>query len=559
MKEVLPCAIYTRKSSEEGLEQGFNSLDAQREACEAYILSQKEQGWKAIATSYDDGGFSGGNTERPALKRLMADITAKRVRIIVVYKVDRLTRSLADFAKLVELFDAHGVSFVSVTQQFNTTSSMGRLTLNVLLSFAQFEREVTGERIRDKIAASKKKGMWMGGIPPMGYRSHERTLVIDEPHAERIREIYRLYLDIGCVRHLKAEVDRRGWVTPARTTRRADAVGNRPFSRGHLYRILTNPIYIGKIPHKESVFDGQHPAIIDNQLWKAVQERLAGNLQGHRSRSNAADPSLLAGLVTDGYGCRLTCTHAKKGAKRYRYYVSESLHVKGREAAPNALRWPAQELEDAVLGAIGSFLIDESRLLSLMGSVEADEARSRLVKAADLAAQIGRNNATDRINILKHLIAHVAAQAGCISVAVRTGALWSPAYVPAADEPLTMIGVPVRLKRCGMAVRLIVHAQGGAMARGPDPKLVTLVSKAHDWFARLKSGNCGNVLSIAQAEGVTSSYVTRLIYIAFLAPDIVQRILKGSHPLDLNAKRLLRSLPLPLSWQEQRVVLGMSD
>ena len=559
MKEVLPCAIYTRKSSEEGLEQGFNSLDAQREACEAYILSQKELGWKAIAVSYDDGGFSGGNTERPALKRLMTDIAATRVRIIVVYKVDRLTRSLADFAKLVELFDAHGVSFVSVTQQFNTTSSMGRLTLNVLLSFAQFEREVTGERIRDKIAASKRKGMWMGGIPPMGYRSHDRTLVIDEPHAERIREIYRIYLEVGCVRQLKAEVDRRDWVTPSRTTRRADAAGNRLFSRGHLYRILKNPIYIGKIPHKGTVFDGLHPAIVDEHLWKQVQDRLMGNLQGHRSRSNSADPSLLAGLVVDAQGRRLTSTHAKKGAKRYRYYVSASLHVEGREAEPEALRLPAQELESAVLGAVGNFLTDESRLLSLMGSLEVEEVCRRLKVAVDLAAQIGRAHSSDRIDILKRIVVRIAVQDARITIAVRTGAIWSQGHVSLADEHVTLIEVPVELKRCGMAVRLIVQAPGGAVIREPDPKLVALVSKAHDWFAKLKSGNCGNVLSIAQAEGVTSSYVTRVIYIAFLAPDIVQRILKGNHPMDLNAKRLLRSLPLPLAWEEQHLLFGMID
>jgi len=312
VKDAVPCAVYTRKSSEEGLEQGFNSLDAQREACEAYILSQKAQGWKAVTMHYDDGGFSGGNIERPAMQRLLADIVAKRVRVIVVYKVDRLTRSLADFAKLVELFDAHGVSFVSVTQQFNTTSSMGRLTLNVLLSFAQFEREVTGERIRDKIAASKRKGMWMGGFVPTGYLPHERTLVIDEPEAQHIREIYRLYLEFGCVRKLKLEIDRLGWVTPVRETRRTNMIGGRPFSRGHLYRILSNPIYIGQIAHKQAIFAGQHPAIVDRELWQAVQDRLAANGRSHRMRSTAADPSLLTGLVFDDQGQRLAPTHTKK-------------------------------------------------------------------------------------------------------------------------------------------------------------------------------------------------------------------------------------------------------
>src|SRR5690348_2795335 len=234
------CAIYTRKSSEDGLEQEFNSLHAQREACEAYIRSQRHEGWVLVSTAYDDGGFSGGTMERPALERLLADISGDRVDTIVCYKVDRLTRSLADFARLIEIFDRHPVSFVSVTQQFNTTSSMGRLTLNVLLSFAQFEREVTGERIRDKIAASKQKGMWMGGNPPLGYDVAERKLVVNPAEAETVRRIFALYLELGCVRRLKDAVDRRGWTTKRYTTSAGKLQGGRPISRGHLYRILAN-------------------------------------------------------------------------------------------------------------------------------------------------------------------------------------------------------------------------------------------------------------------------------------------------------------------------------
>jgi DNA invertase Pin-like site-specific DNA recombinase len=334
---TLPCAIYTRKSSEEGLDQAFNSLDAQREACSAYILSQKALGWSAVPAAYDDGGFSGGNTDRPALQRLLADIGARRIRIVVVYKVDRLTRSLADFAKMVELFDAQGVSFVSVTQQFNTTSSMGRLTLNVLLSFAQFEREVTGERIRDKIAASKRKGLWMGGVAPIGYRADGRTLVMVETQAAQIREIYRLYLETNCVRRLKAQLDARGWRTAERKSRRLNETGGRPFSRGHLYRILTNPIYAGRIPHKGQAFDGNHAPIIASDVWQAVQDRMAGNRQGQRAQNNTTQSSLLAGLVFDAAGDRLTPSHAKKGSVRYRYYVGRPLIEGGRDAAPQAL------------------------------------------------------------------------------------------------------------------------------------------------------------------------------------------------------------------------------
>src|SRR5690349_17285629 len=316
------CAIYTRKSSEEGLEQEFNSLAAQREACEAYIRSQQHEGWVLARTHYDDGGFSGGNMERPALRRLLADIRGGRIDIIVVYKVDRLTRSLADFARLVEIFDAQGVSFVSVTQQFNTTSSMGRLTLNVLLSFAQFEREVTGERILDKIAASKKKGMWMGGNVPLGYDASERTLVVNAAEAETVRCIFALYRELGCVRRAKQEADRLGLSTKRSTTAGGIERGGRPFSRGHLYHLLSNPIYIGEIAHKGQLYPGQHPALIDAYTWAAVRDQLGANARDHRRKARATEPSLLAGVLVDARGERLTASHAVKEGRRYRYYVS---------------------------------------------------------------------------------------------------------------------------------------------------------------------------------------------------------------------------------------------
>src|SRR5215469_16928183 len=313
------CAIYTRKSSEEGLEQEFNSLAAQREACEAYIRSQQHEGWMLARTRYDDGGFSGGTMERPALQQLLNDIRTGRIDIVVVYKVDRLTRSLADFARLVEIFAGDGVSFVSVTQQFNTTSSMGRLTLNVLLSFAQFERDVTGERIRDKIAASKKKGMWMGGNPPLGYRTSERTLVINPAEAEAVRCIFALYREHGCVRRVKDEADRLGLTTKRSTKANGAERGGTPFSRGHIYSLLSNPIYTGRIAHKGELYPGQHRALIDNETWTAVRDQLAANARNHRRRSNAAEPSLLAGLLVDARGERLTPSHAVNKGRRYRY------------------------------------------------------------------------------------------------------------------------------------------------------------------------------------------------------------------------------------------------
>src|SRR6266852_1636952 len=299
------CAVYTRKSSEEGLEQEFNSLHAQREACEAFIRSQAGEGWRLVRTHYDDGGLSGATMERPALQRLMADIDKGLVDAVVVYKVDRLTRSLADFAKMVEVFDARSVSFVAVTQQFNTTTSMGRLTLNVLLSFAQFEREVTGERIRDKIAASKRKGIWMGGNVPLGYDASERTLIVNPAEAETVRRLFALYRELGCVRRVKEEADRVGLRTKRGTTANGTERGGKPFSRGHIYRLLSNPIYIGEIAHKGQLHPGQHRARIDAGTWTAVRNRLATNATNHRRKADAAGPSLLSGMLVDARGERL--------------------------------------------------------------------------------------------------------------------------------------------------------------------------------------------------------------------------------------------------------------
>ncbi|RZA23254.1 MAG: recombinase family protein, partial [Proteobacteria bacterium] len=317
--KTVRCAIYTRKSSDEGLEQDFNSLDAQREACAAYVLSQASEGWKLCPEHYDDGGISGGTLERPALQRLIAEVKEGRIDIIVVYKVDRLTRSLLDFSKLVETFDAAGASFVSVTQSFNTTTSMGRLTLNMLLSFAQFEREVTAERIRDKIAASKAKGMWMGGNPPLGYRPDGRTLAIVEDHATIVRDIYARYRRLGNVRLVADALIGDGVTTPARIKGNGKAFGGGIFSRGQLYTMLKNPIYVGDIPHREKVYPGNHPGIINRAEWDAVQVQLATNVQGQRT-TRARNASLLAGLLFDSAGEPVIAVHTNKGKQRYRYY-----------------------------------------------------------------------------------------------------------------------------------------------------------------------------------------------------------------------------------------------
>jgi len=337
-KTAIRCAIYTRKSSEEGLEQAFNSLDAQRDACEAFILSQKHEGWVSLPEMYDDGGISGGTMERPSLTRLLADIAAGKIDTVVVYKVDRLTRSLGDFAKIVEVFDTAGVSFVSVTQAFNTTTSMGRLTLNMLLSFAQFEREVTGERIRDKIAASKQRGMWMGGLPPLGYDVAERKLVVNEAEAETVRNVYRRYVELGSVRALKDELDQDGVVSKRRIDRFERQTGGKPLARGALYLMLQNRIYRGEIVHKDQSYPGEHAAIVDEELWDNAQVLLAANRVARKTGAKAAAPSLLAGLIYDDAGERMTPTHANKKGTRYRYYVSQNLITRGRSAGSGSGR-----------------------------------------------------------------------------------------------------------------------------------------------------------------------------------------------------------------------------
>ena len=309
---ALRCAIYTRVSTEHGLEQEFNSLDSQREASEAYIKSQAHEGWRCLPGRYDDGGFSGGSMERPALQRLLGEIRSRRIDVIVVYKVDRLTRSLTDFAKLVELFDAHGVSFVSVTQAFNTTTSMGRLTLNVLLSFAQFEREVTGERIRDKIAASKKKGIWMGGVVPLGYRVENRALHIFEDHASLIRRLFASYLELGSVSALKCRLDAAALHVPERIDGAGRRCGGKPFSRGHLYKILSNPIYIGQLSHRGQTYIGQHPAIVEQATWDNAQAQLASHT--HRRAARRARGSRRAPLCEAPGSTRSRCRHPRSGS-----------------------------------------------------------------------------------------------------------------------------------------------------------------------------------------------------------------------------------------------------
>lgn len=449
--KTVRCAIYTRKSSDEGLEQGFNSLDAQREACAAYILSQASEGWVALPDIYDDGGISGGTLERPALQRLLTEVRDGRIDIIVVYKVDRLTRSLLDFSKLVEMFDKAGTSFVSITQSFNTTTSMGRLTLNMLLSFAQFEREVTAERIRDKIAASKAKGMWMGGTPPLGYEPDGRSLKAVPEHAALIRHIFERYLALGNVRTLAVELERDGKLIPRRETKNGNPLGGGVFARGHLYSILRNPLYVGKIAHRDVTYDGQHAAILYPDLWQQVQAQLTVHRQGDGKRTRAERPSLLAGKVVDAAGEPLLATHATKGATRYRYYVSKALQ-EGR--SKDGWRVPARELEAVVAERLAQAFDDPLRLLTdanLPFHVNRLPELDRYGRA--MAASIRQRDHGPTAAMIQQ----VRIDSGKVVLACYAAAIGDALglKVPADAPALVELIAEVRLTRSGRAIRLV--------------------------------------------------------------------------------------------------------
>ncbi|WP_413894002.1 recombinase family protein [Candidatus Skiveiella danica] len=357
LKKRVRCAVYTRKSSEEGLDQEYNSIDAQRDAGHAYIASQRTEGWIPVAHDYDDPAFSGGNMERPALKRLMMDIEAGKIDVVVIYKMDRLTRSLADFSRMVEVFERQGVSFVSVTQQFNTTTSMGRLMLNVLLSFAQFEREVTGERIRDKIAASKRKGLWMGGVPPLGYDVQSRKLVLNHPEAKLIRHIFQRFVELGSSTKLVKELKLDGVTSKAWTTQDGKVRAGKPIDKGLIYKLLNNRIYLGELSLKDQWYQAEHAPIVDRDLWGSVHAILAVNRRTRSNMTRATTPFLLKGLVFGNDGHALTPWHSTKKTtgKRYRYYLPMR-DIKEHAGASGLPRLPAAELESAVLNQLRSIL-----------------------------------------------------------------------------------------------------------------------------------------------------------------------------------------------------------
>ena len=567
----LRCAVYTRKSSEEGLEQTFNSIDAQREACEAYVVSQRHEGWKILPTRYDDGGFSGGSLERPAVQRLLADIQSGKVDLVVVYKIDRLTRALSDFAKMVEIFDAHNASFVSVTQHFNTTTSMGRLTLNVLLSFAQFEREVTGERIRDKIAASKKKGMWMGGTVPLGYDALDRKLMVNSAESELVRDIYTRYLALGDVTRLKAELDRMGQISKQRTSRGGNASGGMRFFRGALYTILKNRIYLGEIVHRGTVYPGEHEGIVPKQLWDVVQEQLRTNSKNRKRGTKAKESSLLAGWVFDAEGRRLIPSHANKRGKRYRYYVVRE-DSKDDGYKPVKISVPAHDLESTIVGAITYWLEDVPTLLAdlKLKRTAASRREAVLCSAEALAQTIREADQKSLRAILTPIMGRITVGTEDIQIQLRRSGvrkvLGNDGGTDTTDHPETddlrdtiMLRVQASLQRSGLEMKLVVaEAWAETDTPTPDWALIKAVARSHVWMQKLLSGEVSSIQELCRTEKVSDVYLRRILRCATLAPDVVEAILEGRQPSDVTLQRIVYERP-PLLWAEQRVHYGVAD
>ena len=556
-KARIRCAIYTRKSSDEGLDQDFNSLDAQHEACTAYIASQRHEGWIPDKTRYDDGGISGGTLERPALKRLLADIDGGRIQMIVVYKIDRLTRSLADFAKLVERLDQAGCSFVSVTQAFNTASSMGRLTLNVLLSFAQFEREVTAERIRDKIAASKKKGLWMGGVPPLGYDPHPdpkvRGLVVIADEARVVEAIFQLYDRLGCLNAVAREAEQRGLRSKRHHFRTGRVQGGNVFTRGQIYALLRNPIYLGKIKHKDKVWDGLHDAIISEDLWQCVQGKLQAASARPRTRINNQSgsklpPAPLTGKLRDETGDRMTPTHTKRHGRQLRYYVSNRLISGGPD--PQGWRVPAPALETLVAELIADHIdgrVREHRISFTPDLRGVDGLRVRV----QAMSQRLREGSPD---LLVTLLSGGTLVPNAITLTLVPETLAAELGLKPKDlDPTELtIHAPFSLRRRGVEARLIA----GDRKPTPDQTLLRALDHAHRWVDELKQGK--PLTQIAATTPHSDSYVRTRSQLAFLSPKIQRAILDGAQPAELTLERIIRK-PIPLDWTLQERIYGFAQ
>ena len=543
--KVLRCAVYTRKSTEDGLEQEFNSLDAQREACEAYVLSQRHEGWTLVPSRYDDGGFSGGTMERPGIKALMADIDAGLVDVIVVYKVDRLTRSLADFAKIVERLDAKQASFVSVTQAFNTTTSMGRLTLNVLLSFAQFEREVTGERIRDKIAPSKKKGIWMGGPVPLGYQVIERKLIPVPEEAERVRSIMRRYIDSFSANRLIADLEAAGIVTKVQQRTSGPHRGGIPFRRGSLFHLLKNPIYRGKIVHKGQVYDGEHEAIVDENLWERVKLRLAQKAPPRKRPTNDPQHALLRGLMTDLHDRPIVPTYGSKGTRRYCYY--ETRKDLACPDDPPATRFKRGQVEQHIINCIGELLDDEHTLRRTANINEASRLRSLFECARELKVKLAQLDQVDAA--LRSLVKAIRVQPDKLQVTLDPAALGM-----AGLQSWTLhFSLPWRRPFREAKIRI----DGKVLNHDLDQQLINLIAEALEVQNQVLVSPKLSLNQLAGKVGRCRKQMSKLLRVSWLSPRIIEAISSGSQPNTLTRNRLLEA-DLPADWAEQELQLGFA-
>ncbi|KKC25433.1 recombinase family protein [Sphingomonas sp. SRS2] len=558
-REKIRCAIYTRKSTEEGLDQEFNSLDAQREACAAYIMSQRHEGWMLVPDHYDDGGFTGGNMDRPGLKQILADVKAGKVDVIVVYKVDRLTRALSDFAKIVDVLDEAGASFVSITQAFNTTTSMGRLTLNVLLSFAQFEREVISERVRDKVAASKRKGMWMGGNCPLGYDIRDRKLIVNEAEAKTVRLMMERYLAWGNVYDLVADLRARGITSKVHRNETGKVWGGQPIKASALYHLLQNPIFLGRIVHKGQIYPGEHDAIVDEKLFDAVQEKLASNRLNRRNQVGARDVSLLAGMIRDGEGRRMTPSHSMRGDIRYRYYNSVNAEDGGPHSRP--IRVTARDIEKAVIESFERLISDQAQLMSLyqQHASEGYEIADLLRTAGLLRQSIPTMAPSAQRGLYLDLGLKVTVYTDRIEATMAHAGLAQGLGIERADldQPPIELGIPTVQVRRGDDVKLKIEFDAPAVAARRDPRLLELIAKAHQAKRQLGlDGSPPDEAAISDYQ--TRNDLARLARFAFLAPDLTMAILEGSQTEGLSVRRLIRTPELPLDWKRQRDIIAAS-
>jgi site-specific DNA recombinase len=559
-REVIPsgkpirCAIYTRKSSEEGLDQSFNSLHAQREACEAFVMSQKHEGWQMISGHYDDGGFSGGNMERPGLKKLLTDISAGKVDTVVVYKVDRLTRSLSDFARIVESFDSKGVSFVSVTQQFNTTSSMGRLTLNVLLSFAQFEREVTGERIRDKVAASKKKGMWMGGFVPLGYNLANHQLVVNPKEAEVVGRIFALYLELRSVTALQENLKGSEIRSKQRTGSTGRQFGGAILSRGTLYHLLNNSVYIGKTIHKGVLYPGKHEAIVNVETWDRAANLLKENRVSRKTRHNLDSGRMLQGRLMSTDGRIYTPTHANKNGRRYFYYI-----LRGKVDAGSIRSLPAVEIESRVLFLISSFLADSLRVAEQFLGLDVRDMKLLTSAARHRAALLIDGTVRQKDEVIGLTRARVVVMPSELLIEIDRGAIGREFLGREANSEvsgLIEIREPFQFARRGSEVRLILtsNAQPNQDAL---PSLVKAVTLARTWYKWIVKGEVRTMSELARRAGMDRHYTARLLRLVMLSPQVAEAVLRGDHSPLLTVTQLTDTIEM--DWELQKLAQKLSE